>query len=162
MYFTPIKNIEKKTDCSKILKFFLYTKIIFAYCKSKGKGSGSARGWLIDRCTFLVYANHRRPESRVQTSHLVEEKKEIALGRGCVPWANQCAGYTDGLVCTKPVLSIVSITADERRVWSANARRFKAEESRFTAPISLRSLRGTKDPARGAVSERKIVSMRAR
>lgn len=40
---------------------------------------------------------------------------ECIRPRGCVPRANKSAGYTDGTVCTKPVLSAVSITADERR-----------------------------------------------
>lgn len=54
----------------------------------------------------------------MQWSHLdeeEEEEEEDALVHGCVPRANKSAGYTDGTVCTKPVLSAVSITADERR-----------------------------------------------
>lgn len=81
MFYTNKKY--KKIDCSEIL-ISLYTKVILAYAKSKKKGQ-EAPGRLINRCTLFVYANHRRPESRVQTSHLVEEEKEIALGRGCVP-----------------------------------------------------------------------------
>jgi len=44
-----------------------------------------------------------------------EEEEEDALGCDCVPQANKSAGYMNGTVCTKPVLSVVSITADERR-----------------------------------------------
>lgn len=44
-----------------------------------------------------------------------EEEEEDALGCDYVPQANKSAGYMNGTVCTKPVLSVVSITADERR-----------------------------------------------
>lgn len=59
---------------------------------------------------------------RLRTGRLVDEEKEDALGRGCVPRANKSAGYMNGTMCTKPVLSAVSIPDRRGKKTRARAR----------------------------------------
>lgn len=162
MFYT--NKIYKETDCSEI---FFYTQKLFSHMQNQGE---KVRKRQDDSSTvalvFLVYANHRRPESRVQTSHLVEEEKEIALGRGCVPWANKSVRvHGRPSVYKAGVVHRVNNGRREKktRAFSRQTRAvLKARDRDLRAPISLRSLREQKSQARGAVSKRKIASTRAR
>jgi len=97
---------------------------------------------------FAVCANQTDVrESRLQRSHLDEKEKEDALGRGCVPRANKSAEYTDGTVCTKPVLSVVSLTVDRRRKHARLVGKravLKREIAIYGADLFARSLREQK------------------
>lgn len=141
MFYTNKKY--KETDCSEI--FFIY-KSYSRICKIKEKRSGSVR--TIHRLLhlyFLVYANHRRLESRVQTSHLVEEEKEIALGRGCVPLANKSVRvHGRPSVYKASVVHRVNNGRREKKTRAFSRQTcavLKARDRDLRAPISLRSLR---------------------
>lgn len=102
----------------------------------------------------------------MRTSLLLE--KEDALGCGCVRRANKSAEYTDGAMCTKPVLSAVSITADEKktRAFGRQTRAVKAKDRAIYGADLFALFAGNKSRVlserRRAASERKIASTCAR